>query len=117
MGKAKSAVESQREALRKALEFVREVRVRLRDYGFTVREAYIVGSRARGDYTDESDVDIALVVDGVEELNILERLSLIKDLMKPKIDVRVYSTKEWYSESSAWIRELRKEAKPLPMEN
>ncbi|MEM1619114.1 MAG: hypothetical protein QXE77_06170 [Desulfurococcaceae archaeon] len=56
-------------------------------------------------------------MDGVDELNILERLSLIKDLMKPKIDVRVYSTKEWYSESSAWIRELRKEAKPLPMEN
>ncbi|MEM3980257.1 MAG: nucleotidyltransferase domain-containing protein [Ignisphaera sp.] len=116
MGKAKSAVESQREALKKALEFVEEVQIKLRERGFIVREAYIVGSRARGDYTNESDIDIALVVDGVEELNILERLSLIKDILKPKIDVRIYSTKEWYSETSAWIKELKKEAKMLPIE-
>ncbi|MEM1533200.1 MAG: nucleotidyltransferase domain-containing protein [Desulfurococcaceae archaeon] len=113
MGKAKSAIESQEEALKKAVEFVKEASIRLKELGFIVRGAYLVGSRARGDYTEESDVDIVLVIDGVETLNTLDRLNLVKDLLKPKLDVIVYSPEEWYSETSTWIKELKKEAKPL----
>ncbi|MEM2389730.1 MAG: nucleotidyltransferase domain-containing protein [Ignisphaera sp.] len=95
-------------ALRIAHGFVRKVGVELRKHGFILGEAYIVGSRARGDYIEESDIDIVLVVDGVEALNTLDRLNLVKDLLKPKLDIMVYSLEEWYSEASAWIRELKK---------
>lgn len=99
--------------MRIALDFVEEVNVKLRKLGFTLRNAYIIGSRARGDYTEESDIDIVLVIDEVKTLNTLERLNLIKDMLKPKLNVIVYSTEDWCKEISLWIKELKKEAVPI----
>lgn len=113
MGKAKSAIESQERALKEALEFVNQVRVKLEALHLELKGAYLIGSRARGDFTEESDVDLVLVVDNIDGLNKIERLSLIKDELKPKMDVLLYSTREWESETSLWIKELKKEAKLL----
>ena|GEM_PF-3755765 len=74
---------------------------KLKNLGLELVEAYLVGSRACGDYLVGSDIDIALVVRGVKRLNILERLEAIKDILKPRIDPRVYDVEEWTHEDSA----------------
>ncbi|MBS7248718.1 MAG: nucleotidyltransferase domain-containing protein [Candidatus Jordarchaeales archaeon] len=112
MGKATSAVRSQEEALSKASEFVESVDHRCAEKGYRLLGAYLVGSRARGDYLEDSDVDIVLVIDGVAGLNRLERLGIIKDLLLPGVEVFVYTQQEWNSDS-LWIMELRKEAIPI----
>ncbi|MEM1674184.1 MAG: nucleotidyltransferase domain-containing protein [Thermoproteota archaeon] len=113
MGKAKSAIKSQEEALRRALDFIREVASRCIDRGFRLEGAFIVGSRARGDYLEDSDVDLVLLIGGVEELNRLERLDLIKDLLLPRIEVFIYTPQEWRESDSLWLKELKREAKTI----
>ncbi len=112
MGKAVSALESQRRALRLACEAVKEANRIAEKQGWRLVEAYLVGSRARGDYTIESDIDIVLVVKGVDHLNVLERLDAFRGILKPGVEIRVYTPLEW-SRDSVWMRELRKEARPL----
>ena len=81
---------------------------KLKNLGLELVEAYLVGSRACGDYLVGSDIDIALVVREVRRLNILERLEVIKDILEPRIDPRVYDVEEWTHEDSAWIKALKK---------
>lgn len=116
MGKAASAVRSQEEALRRAAEFVGKVALRCVERGYRFLGGYLVGSRARGDYLEDSDIDVVLVIDGVDGLNRLERLDAIKDLLLPGIEVFIYTPQEWSSDS-LWIAELRKEAIPIAGEN
>jgi predicted nucleotidyltransferase len=73
-------------------------------------EAYLVGSRARGDYTEESDVDVVIVALGVEGLNQKQRVELLADVAEPGIEYRVYTLDEWYGEKSLWIKAMRREA-------
>ena len=105
MGKAISALESQKELLKRLLVFLYRVRKRIE-----VVEAYIVGSRARGDYCEDSDLDVVLIVKGLEKLNFKERILLLSDFAEPGIDYRVYTVDEWVNEKPIWIRELKKEA-------
>ncbi|WP_288007420.1 nucleotidyltransferase domain-containing protein, partial [Thermofilum sp.] len=72
--------------------------------------AYLVGSRARGDYLRDSDIDIILVVKGVRKLNFLERLQLFTDILEPSIDLRIYDAEEWESTENTWINQLKQEA-------
>lgn len=53
------------------------------------------------------------MVSGAEGLNRLERLDLIKDLLLPGIEVSVYARQELCYDDSLWIRELKREAKPI----
>ncbi len=110
MGKAKSALASQHEALEKAKSFVEKARVRASYLGLTLLGAYLVGSRARGDYLRDSDIDIILVVKGVRKLNFLERLQLFTDTLEPSIDLRIYDAEEWESNENTWINQLKQEA-------
>ncbi|MFP3303713.1 MAG: nucleotidyltransferase domain-containing protein, partial [Caldivirga sp.] len=81
MGKAKSALESQVRMLRRALEFVSKVKSRI-----NLIDVYVVGSRARGDYRDDSDIDIVIISNDVEGLNHLRRRELLTDLLEPGIE-------------------------------
>jgi len=112
MGKAKSALKSQEAALARARAFVKKAREVAERAGLRVVAAYLVGSRARGDYTEESDIDVVLVVEGAERLNALQRLELFKDALEPGIDLFVYTPDEW-RRNSPWMSELRREAVPL----
>jgi predicted nucleotidyltransferase len=59
-GEARRALRSQEEMLQRARRFVERAAKRLK-----LLEAYIVGSRARGDCLDESGIDVVLVARGV----------------------------------------------------
>jgi predicted nucleotidyltransferase len=110
MGKGASALRSQREALEAALRVAASIKRICEEKGYRLAGVYLVGSRARGDYTVESDVDIVAVVEGVESLNPLERLEAFKDALEPRVDLIVYSLEEWEREESAWLRSLKREA-------
>jgi hypothetical protein len=105
VGKAKSAIESQVVMLRRAWNFIERAKSRM-----NVIDIYVVGSRARGDYTDLSDIDLVIISDDVKGLNQLERRLLLKDLLEPRIEFFIYTSEEWYGEVSAWVRQLRNEA-------
>lgn len=108
MGKAKSAIESQVILLRRAWEFVIRARSRI-----SISEVYVVGSRARGDYTDMSDIDLVIISDDVRSMDQLERRLLLKDFIEPRIEFFIYTTEEWNGEVTAWIRQLKREAVKL----
>ncbi len=108
MGKAASAVKSQEEMLKRALRFAKRASERL-----DVEAVYIVCSRARGDYLDESDIDIVIVARGVEKLNTKDRVKLLADIAEPGVNYLVYDVEEWEEEESTWIRQLKREAKKL----
>ncbi|MEM2424560.1 MAG: nucleotidyltransferase domain-containing protein [Candidatus Bathyarchaeia archaeon] len=80
---------------------------------FRLEGAFIIGSRAREDYLEDSDIDLVLLISGVEKLNRLERLDLVKDLLLPGIEVFIYTPQEWYEGDSLWLKELKREAKAI----
>ena len=86
MGKAKSALESQVRMLRRALEFVGKVKSRI-----NLIDVYVVGSRARGDYRDDSDIDLVIISNDVEGLNQLRRRELLIDLLEPGVEFFIYT--------------------------
>ncbi|MEL9990043.1 MAG: nucleotidyltransferase domain-containing protein [Thermoproteus sp.] len=108
MDKAKTALKSQREMLARALRFVERVKAKI-----NVAEVYVVGSRARGDYTNESDIDLVIISDDVKGLDALERRLLLKDLLEPGVEYFIYTSEEWSRGDSLWIAQLRREAKEL----
>ena len=110
MGKAASAVRSQREAMERAVRIASRLAGICESLGLRVEGVYVIGSRARGDYTVESDLDLAIVVEGVEGMNALERMELVKEALEPGTDMIVYSLREWAEEGSTWVKEVKREA-------
>ena len=55
--------------------------------GLKLIEAYLVGSRAGGDYVDESDIDGVLMIDGVQGMNRLQRIEPLSKTLRPGIDL------------------------------
>ena len=84
--------------------------MRCREIGIEFIGLYIVGSRARGDYTIYSDIDLVLVLKNIKNLNTIERIYLFKDLLEPGIELRIYDADEWFSNDILWIVEMKKEA-------
>ena len=112
MGKAKSALKSQEEALRRACRFVERAREIASRVGMELAAAYLVGSRARGDYTEESDIDLVLIVKGAEGLNALQRAELFAEALEPSVEFFIYTPEEWEL-GGAWVGQLKREAVPL----
>jgi hypothetical protein len=78
-----------------------------------VLEVYVVGSRARGDYRDDSDIDLVIISNDVEGLNQLRRRELLIDLLEPGFEFFIYTEREWNEPPMTWIRQLRREARRL----
>ena len=108
MGKASSAIRSQEEMIRRALKFVEKASKKL-----NIKAVYLIGSRARGDFLDESDVDLVIVAYDVKNLNMKDRLLLLADEAEPGVDYLIYDVSEWEGEESLWIKQLKKEARRL----
>jgi predicted nucleotidyltransferase len=96
--------------LAKATSFVKRARAKAASLGLSLAGAYLVGSRARGDYLADSDVDLVLVLRGVKGLDPIERLRIFVDLLEPGVELRVYDVEEWEGEDGAWMKLLRGEA-------
>jgi len=112
MGRAESAVRSQEKAIKRLREFLRDAAKLCEQRGLKLIDAYLVGSRARGDYLDESDIDVVLIIDGVQGMNRLQRIELLSRALKPGIDLLIYTPEEWNSDLM-WIKELRREARQI----
>jgi len=80
--------------LERTRRFASKAEVRCRELGWEFTGVHLVGSRARGDYLVDSDVDVVLVVRGVKNLNALDRLEAFKDFLEPGLDLRVYNIEE-----------------------
>lgn len=53
------------------------------------------GVQGEGDYTEESDVDLDLVVKGAERLNALQRAEIFADALEPDVELFIYAAEEW----------------------
>ncbi|MEM2926731.1 MAG: nucleotidyltransferase domain-containing protein [Candidatus Bathyarchaeia archaeon] len=62
-----------------------------------IREAYLSGSYARGDWLYESDLDLIIISDIFEGKHIGERFWIVKKLFKTQIslDLLAYTSKEF----------------------
>jgi len=112
MGKAVSAIRSQKEMVTRALKFVEKVMKICDERSLKLVNVYVIGSRARGDYLDISDIDLVLIIEGVEDLDQVERKTLFKDVIEGGVDFIILSPKEWLKDSVI-IKNLRSEAIPL----
>jgi uncharacterized protein len=53
---------------------------------YTIVQAYLFGSYAKGNFTNDSDIDVAVVVDNVEDI-IDAQIEMMK--LRRKIDLRI----------------------------
>ncbi|MBU4304328.1 MAG: nucleotidyltransferase domain-containing protein [Candidatus Omnitrophica bacterium] len=104
------------ERIREAVELIRNF---LKDRHITVDKIIVFGSYAKGNYTKDSDLDIAIVscdFDGKDIFQKAEMLkglkwSLVENFMLP-FDIIPLSLKEW-QESSALVVDFVKEGEVL----
>lgn len=100
------------EALKQHFADRLERAVRLIDsYGITYEEMGIFGSYARGDYTNQSDIDICLIVKEHPERGVSG--SMRCDAEEMGVDV-VYVRREYFTDSNEWFAQnLRKDYKRI----
>src|SRR5579875_265772 len=100
MVKAKSALESQRRMGNLVKEVVEGVTGE-----FPLLEVYVFGSRARGNYLDTSDLDLALVLEKLDAPK-MELLENISKHVKGSVDIVIMSSEE--AAGSRLIRDAKK---------
>ncbi len=106
--KAKSAIKSQKELLKKAIEIINNIKREI-----NIIDVYIVGSRARGDYLDTSDLDLVIISDDFKNLRYIERLEKLYKYSKGDIEFFAFTKEEWDNPKSLFIINMKKEAKKL----
>jgi len=106
--KAKSAIESQKDLLKKAIEIVNNIKKEI-----NIIDVYVVGSRARGDYLDTSDLDLVIISDDFKNLRYIERLEKLYKYSKGDIEFFAFTKEEWDNPKSLFIINMKKEAKRL----
>ena len=106
------------ERIRKAVDLIKDF---LKDRHITVDKIVIFGSYARGNYTEDSDLDIAIVSRDFDEKDIFQKAETLKGLkwalvekfMLP-FDIIPLSLKEW-QESSSLVVDFVKEGEVLSL--
>ena len=85
---------------------------------FTIREAFLFGSYAKGNPSEYSDVDLAIVSDDFEGVRLYDRQrvhkSIIKDLVGEYIDVEFHPFKtEDFTSDNPFVEEILKTGKRI----
>ncbi len=97
------------------LSIITEFREELKNlYSDRLRGVILFGSYARGDYTEESDIDLALLIDGMGDItaerdryiHILSRLSLKHDIL---ISAVPFDYVQFYHENTPLSLNVKKE--------
>ncbi|MFP3163851.1 nucleotidyltransferase domain-containing protein [Acidianus sp.] len=78
-----------------------------------MKEVYVVGSRARGDYLDTSDIDLVIISDDFKGMRYIDRMEKLSKYRRAKIDYFTFTNEEWENPQSLYIEEMKKEAKKL----
>lgn len=106
------------ERIREVVELIKDF---LKDHHITVDKIIIFGSYAKGNYTKDSDLDIAIVSCDFDEKDIFQKAEMLKGLkwllgeklMFP-FDIIPLSLKEW-QESSSLVVDFVKEGEILSL--
>jgi len=106
--KAKSAIKSQKELLKKAIEVINNIKKEI-----NIIDVYVVGSRARGDYLDTSDLDLVIISDDFKNLRYIERLEKLYKYSKGDIEFFAFTKEDGDNPKSLFIINMKKEAKRL----
>lgn len=88
----------------------------LNEIGICVEKIIIFGSYAKGEYKEDSDIDIIIISKDFRGKNIFEIINLTKDIhwklvenvMKP-FDIMYYSDEEWEKGNSLIINSAKRE--------
>ncbi len=83
--------------------------------GIKIEKAFVFGSRVRGDWLEDSDIDLVIISEDFKKMKFLERLDLIEKVqweenISPHIEALPY-TKEEFEEKlkrSAVLRDASK---------
>ncbi len=93
----------------------------LKDRNITVDKIIIFGSYAKGNYTKDSDLDIAVISRDFNEKDVFQRAEMLKGLkwalvekFELAFDIVPLSLKQW-QESSSLVVDFIKEGKALPL--
>ncbi|QGA53692.1 nucleotidyltransferase domain-containing protein [Sulfolobus sp. E5-1-F] len=108
MGKAKSALKSQVELVKVAMEFINRISNEIK-----IEDVYVVGSRARGDYLETSDIDLVIISRDFEGLRYIDRLEKLGKHLRARIELFAFTPDEWKEPKSLFVEQMKKEAKRL----
>ena len=72
---------------------------------------YIYGSYARNKEKYDSDLDVLIVIDKIEQIDILEttRILRYKDNITAPIDIKIITTEKWNTSNSTYINNIKRE--------
>jgi predicted nucleotidyltransferase len=75
---------------------------------YAVREAYLFGSRAYGEPTTESDIDLGIVLDKDDVAFDAEKIFIEGQLFDSRLEVFAFSGEAFDKESASLVREVKK---------
>ena len=88
---------------RSALEIIDRFRTVLESKDVTINKIILFGSFARGNYRDDSDIDVIVISDDFVSLNYWERIDLLSEaiyeIFEP-IEAVSFTSKEWEKSDS-----------------
>lgn len=106
---------------KRAREAVDSIRRFLKNHNIKVDKIIVFGSYARGNYTEDSDLDIAIISEDFEGKDIFQKAEMLKGLKWSLVkrfalpfDIIPISLKDWKGSSSLLV-EFVKEAKTLSL--
>ena len=92
-------------------EKVKEFLRLLDENGVTVSEAYLFGSAARGEFTENSDIDLAVVSREFEGIlfHDVKKISKYRRKVDLRLEIHPFSLREIESDPPAFFQHIQKE--------
>jgi predicted nucleotidyltransferase len=72
--------------------------------GLAIKRIFLFGSYARGNFSEYSDIDICLIVDGIQDnFSLMLDIAPVAVHIDPRIETVVFSAQEYAEESSVGL--------------